>query len=185
MRRARATAIAAALALAGCEQEIIYKEPPLFAQLDGAIVGGVETKKGRNGSLEGVATVPRVQTDEDGHVTMTSLTVRDLIANILDTMDQDRADLFANQLLSEITRQEFIERGYDPEAAFDYVRKNDKAIRMLFTRMPGGEQTPGLFLRAQGGGVYRLPVPKTREMKLRGIDVIFEAPSWRLRWFVP
>ncbi|MAY74139.1 MAG: hypothetical protein CMJ31_05310 [Phycisphaerae bacterium] len=170
-----------------CVTETIYEEPPKFSEIPGATVRGVEVtpKSNRARQAPPPEAVSRlIENDDEEVIGLLSTSVRDLVANILYTIDEERADLFASDILSQITRDEFVERGHDPLRAFEIVEQTERPVRKLFTRMPDGEYTPGLFMVPQGRNVYRLSFPAERGYFWRGIDVVFEAPSWRLRWFV-
>lgn len=180
-------AMVVAISVSGCSVETTYIDPPKFSEIPGATVRGVEvTPRSKAGRVDAPPeAISRLIKDDDGNVVgLLSVSVRDLVANILYTMTEDRPDLFARDLMSQITRDEFTERGYDPLRSWEIVEQTDRPIRKLFTRLPDGEFTPGVFMVPQGRNVYRLSFPKERGYYWRGIDVVFEAPSWRLRWFV-
>jgi hypothetical protein len=180
-----AVAVWLMLPLAGCVETRVIGNPK-FSDIPGALVGGQPAppadpyKNVRPAFL----VEDRVVEDEEGEVTLYAATVRDMIANILYTLDEDRGDLFAGQILCEETRKEFFERGYDPVTAYDEVKRLERDVRLLFTRLPAGEFTPGVFMRPQGGGYYRIQLRADPERYWRGMDVIYEGTGWKLRWFV-
>ena len=176
----------ATLLVTGCAPTPEPPPPPIFSSIPGATVGGkpIERRSQSESLTIAMAERDQVEIDEDGNITLNSTTVQSLIENILFTLDENRPDLFVEQLMSERTRTEFIQRGFDPATAFDELRRRERPLRELFTRLPAGEFTPGVFMRPQGGGVYRLQVQPTATMHWRGLDVLFEKRNWRLRWFV-
>ena len=72
-------------------------------------------------------------------------------------------------------------RGVDPREAVDYLVKNRADVMKLFTQMPMGEMSPGLFMKPMGAGVYRLEVERRPEgSKFSKLDVIWERGVCRL-----
>lgn len=175
------------LGVVGCVETTVTGESPMLGGLPG-VVTGMESSGPKGAELpESVAAVDRVRIeseDPDEPPTLLSKSVMDLLRHIAITMDNGERDLFTDQVLSEMTKQEYYERGLDPREAFDTLKGRERSLRILFSRMPQGEFTPGLFMRPMGGGVYRLQVRPERGMYYRGIDVVFEKRNWRLRWFV-
>jgi len=108
-----------------------------------------------------------------------------LIHHIRQTLLDDDVELFTEQVLSEITRQEFIDRGLEPTEAFAWLKKDQQEIERLFSYMPMGEHTPNVVMRPLGGKAYRVLVtgPGTNELKYNAMDMVMEGGNWRLRWF--
>ena len=102
-------------------------------------------------------------------------------------IQNDERDLFVEQVLSQITKDEFYERNLDPGYAFDELVARQRDIFRMFYFMPMGEYTPGLFTKSIGRNVFRLQLSRARNEELYwiGIDSVFEKGNYRLRWFVP
>lgn len=186
MLGAGAGALGLFLVLASCAPEP-QLPPPLFSGIPGASVGGrqVGASRAESGLLK-LPEVPRLDEDEEGEIiAINSRTVGDLMANLIYVIENDEPDMFVDWLLSEITSREFAERGLDPATAFEELVKHEKDIRKLFTRLPAGEYTPGVFMQPQGSGVFRLAIRRDRDFYWNGMDVRFEDLNWKLRWFVP
>lgn len=127
---------------------------------------------------------PLVLEDDDGNRTLLIRSGRDLMYHITWTLEEGERELFADEVLSSVTREEFLARGKDPREAFDMLEPRQRSIRLLFSRMPQGEFTPGMVMKAVGGGVYRLQVRPGPNLYFSGMDLVNEAGHWRLRWFV-
>ncbi len=171
--------------LAGCTEERVVRYKPFMSSLPGAVVGTPVVDDGGNGTPDALAAVaePWAVDERTEQVTVTSKTVRDLINNLNRALDEDARDVFATQILSELTREEFQLRGYDPATAFDELKKRRRDVGRLFARMPAGEFTPGMLMRPVGKSVFRLEVRPDPRLRYTFMDVIFEKGSWRLRWF--
>lgn len=186
-----ATMLAGAAALgvlASCatETEVVRWDPPL-AGLPGAESGmSVKRKGAGGGSAEVREYTPdelRVQ-NEDGSVTLVSRTGKHLIGHIARTLRESEEELFTEQVLSEMTRREFISRGYDPAEAYRELKRLEVDVNKLFQRMPNGEFTPGVFLKKVGDGVFRMQSGgPAGDLRWTFMDMVFEKGSWRLRWF--
>ncbi len=128
---------------------------------------------------------------DDGSIRLYARSARHLMSHIYTTLVNDERDLFAQQVLSEITRQEFIERGRDPREAFDMLKKHEDDIIRLFDRMPMGEYTPGVVWKNIGRvgntNIVRLSITGlgASQMRYTFMDMAMEHGNWRLRWFGP
>lgn len=124
--------------------------------------------------------------DEDGNVILYAKSIKHLMNHIIYALENDERELFTEQILSQITKDEFIERGMDPGIAFDELVKRRREIYRMFNYMPMGESTPGLYLVPIGENMFRLAVSRAghKELLWIGIDVSFEGLNYKLRWFV-
>lgn len=124
---------------------------------------------------------------EDGSITLYSKSIRQLMAHITTTIQNGEQELFVEQLLSKVTKEEFYDRGLDPTLAFDELTLRQRDIARMFYFMPMGEYTPGLYLKNVGRNMFRLELSRANNPTLYwiGIDSVFENGNYRLRWFVP
>lgn len=124
--------------------------------------------------------------DEDGNVTLYAKSIKHLMNHIIYALENNERDLFTEQILSQITIDEFTERGMDPGVAFDELVKRRRDIYRMFNYMPMGESTPGLYIKPIGENLFRLAVSRAGHQELLwiGIDVSFENLNYKLRWFV-
>lgn len=177
----------AALGLAaGCvETQVTQVNKPMFAGLPGVDSGGGSLASAFGQSRpEILQPVEQIRVENpDGTITLRAPTVRDLMRHILETLVRDEEEIFTQQVLSTITRREFVERGYDPREAFRELKRRQGDIRGLFQAMPMGEFTPGILLRPIGKNMFRLHSEGDRSMPYRFMDVVFEGGDYRLRWF--
>ncbi len=190
----RLAVILIALALAGCTETRIIHNRPMLSGLPGSNTG-MEITAPRNApppplagidaTAEGASGLPRLVTeDRDGNRTLIIRSGNDLIHHITWTLEAGERDLFASQILSRITQAEYRERELDPRGAFDELKKRERALRLLFARMPLGEFTPGMVMKPVGNHVYRLQVKPDSRLFYTGMDIVSEGGMWRLRWFV-
>lgn len=130
---------------------------------------------------------------EDGSTVLLARSGRHLMVHIYNTLAADDADLFVNQVLSEATRSEYLDRNLDPRQAFETLKRREQDIHALFNLMPAGEHTPGVFWDRVGtigprhDRVVRLRVSGAGTGSLRWtfMDMVMERGNWRLRWFGP
>ncbi len=173
-----------------CQERIVnYK--PFFSGIEGAQTQtpGVSDGSGRSALRKAGKDddVSLVHQNKDGTVSLISKSGRQLMMHIQRTIAEDEAGQFTNQVLSEITRAEYHERGLDPVQAFEEVKKNQKEIAKLFNRMPLGEHSPNVMMDPIGRNMFRVRVTgqsKKGLEKWTGFDMVFEKGNWRLRWFV-
>lgn len=187
-------ALAAAVLLAGCETEtrVIRDNRPL-ANLPGAVVAGGSQPARRGPGIVDPTFLPPEQlriTAENGDITLNARSGRHLMTHIAQTLLNNERDLFTEQVLSEVTKQEFRARGLDPAEAFDLLRRQERDVMELFNAMPLGERTPGAVFenlgRADRGGQIarvRMTGSLTNELRYTAMDMVMEKGSWRLRWF--
>ena len=180
----------AGLMVCGCEERRVVRGSPMLGSLPGAQVGSAirPTEPARENRR--VAVIDESEASlrvehPDGSVTLVSRTGRQLMSHIFTTLDQDEGELFVEQVLSEMTRREFAQRGVDPMEGFRYLKTHERAIRKLFNAIPMGEFTPGTFMKPQGENVFRLEAPKMlhRNLAWTFMDMVYEDGHWRLRWF--
>ena len=175
------------------ETRVVKWNPPL-ANLEGARTGRaiVDARGGRAVNPATVAQEGELRTvDETGRVILRARTSRHLMIHIYNTLQSNDADLFVDQVLSEITREEYIERGLNPRRAFLDLKNQEREILSLFNLMPAGESTPGVTWRNVGRvgrtSIVRVEAtgPVTQGYSLTYMDMALENGSWRLRWFGP
>lgn len=182
------------LALAGCTETRLIHNRPMLSGLPGSNTG-MEITAPRNApppplaGADAPATTPSglprlVTEDRDGDRTLIIRSGNDLIHHITWTLEDEERDLFTSQVLSRITQAEYRERSLDPREAFDELKKRERALRLLFARMPLGEFTPGMVMKPVGDNVYRLQVKPDSRLYYTGMDIVSEGGMWRLRWFV-
>jgi len=176
--------------LGGCRsEEKLVRYKPFFSGLEGAqtqtpAVGAqaapVEFEEGQAG--EGL-----VIEHEDGSKTLIIRSGLHLMSHIQKLLADDEPELLVEQVLSEITRQEYLERGLDPGEAFATLKERERDIALLFSRMPLGEYSPNVLRTQLGRNFFRVQVTGQALKGLgryKGFDMILEKGHWRLRWFV-
>jgi hypothetical protein len=178
-------------ALAGCQpEERIVNYRPFFSGLEGVRTGQPEVRDGKVVSAgtrdASEMSMEIVVENEDGSVTLLSKSGSHLMRHIQRTLHEDERELFVEQVLSEVTRREFEERGLDPTEAFDQLKEHEREIAELFARMPLGEHTPQVIMKKVGRNTFRVRVTGmgTDALYWRGYDMVLEGGNWRLRWMV-
>jgi hypothetical protein len=182
------------LTLAGCvEEKLVRKDRPFFGSAGraddiGSVLGTKPASDRGEPSLssqaEDMSTI--VLKQPDGSVQLRAGSGRHLLVHVYNTLMDDQRDLFTQQVLSEVTKKEYRERGLDPSTAYDTLREMENDIVDLCNAMPFGERTPGTQMKSVGGRVLRLEAPPEKHASLRliAMDMVMERGSWRLRWFV-
>ncbi len=183
--------VVAAVALAGCRYEREVSRRGLLSRVQGAQRGGdapVRERRDSDGAFDEVVDgpIPTLRReDEAGNITLISNSARDVMAHVVTTLRDEEEELFLEQVLSKRTVEEFHERGFDPVWAYRELKRRERDVRQLYTLMPYGEFTPGLFLKTIGQNTFRLGVRPSRGMSWTYVDVVVERGVWRLRWFGP
>lgn len=174
--------------MGGCRYERVISRTSILSGLDGS-QSQLPSKRSSQ-ALPNFLRTPdegiRVEND-DGTITLYAKSVRQLMAHITTTIQNGEKELFVDQVLSTITKEEFYDRGFDPGMAFDELTNRQRDIFRMFYFMPMGEYTPGLYLKTVGRNTFRLKLSRAGNEKLYwiGIDSVFENGNYRLRWFVP
>jgi hypothetical protein len=180
------------VALSGCQQErvVAYHHP--FEGLPN-VEGGLAS-----GPIRGNPSDPRIVPEDrlfvehaDGSRTLIMRTGRHLMVHIYNALADDDADIFAEQILSSLTRAEYAERGLDPRQALADLRARQRDMLALFNLMPEGENSAGAMWKRLGhAGPDNLPVVRlsiagtqTRDLGWNFMDMVMEKGNWRLRWF--
>lgn len=175
------------LLLAGCGYERIVSQRNILSGIQGA-ESQIPAKKQGN-TKPAIFAVPEGgirQESEDGEITLYAKSFSHLMTHIAMTLENDEKELFVDQVLSQVTKDEFLERNLDPGLAFDELKSRQREIFRLFHFMPMGEYTPGLVVQPVGRQTFRLAIDgsSNRELRWIGIDAVFEKGNYRLRWFV-
>lgn len=181
--------LALGAALLGCQtEERVVRYRPMLSSVPGAVSGTAPTGR----SVDGRTVDPTAVTEEslvlelpDGSIRLISRTGLHLMTHIINTIDANDSELFVDQVLSEVTKQEFYQRGLDPVEAFVELKRRREDILKLFNMIPQGEYTPGVFIRHVGGGVQRIQIPGQVPQGYRWdfMDIKMEKGQYRLRWF--
>lgn len=178
--------LTASFLLAGCTEEKVVRYRPWFAGLPGAQHGTqpVGTAKG----AVDVTALPGGQLTvehEDGSVTLQARTPRHLMVHIVTTLRNDQPELFVDQVLSELTKEQYAKRGLDPIDAFNLLKEHEQDLNQLFARMPSGARSPDVIFRKISPGIHRLKVSglAAKGIKWTSMDITMEHGNWRLVWF--
>jgi len=173
--------IATSTLLAACETRVV-KYDPFLAGLPGAesqsevIRSFDHTDPRRGGGAKLRAEAP------DGTVTLSAKSGLHMMVNLYNTLLNDEKQLFIDQVLSERMRGEYIARGEDPGEIFENLIRNWDDFETLCMLLPGGEFTPGTYLRNVGSRVQRFEAGGTasRTLRFKGFEMIMERGNYRL-----
>lgn len=185
--------IAAGLVVGGCvERRVVNWNPPL-SNLPGAR-SGMQPQGDRFANLVDPTRISEeklVVENSDGSRRVIARSGRHLMIHVYNALAEQDRELFLDQVLSDMTRREFEERGRDPGEAFDMLLARREDIVLLFNAMPNGEYTPGVVwdklsaANEEHGNIVRLTVtgPVGRDLAWNAMDMVMEGGHWRLRWF--
>jgi hypothetical protein len=170
-----------------CSESKVVHRHPFLAGLPGSETKGVVT--GPAGAYVDPTSVPDgqiVRENPDKSKTLIAKTGRHLMVHIYNTIADDDAKLFVDQVLSEMTKVDYYERGLDPRAAFDTIKARREDVVKLFAAMPAGEYTPGIVAENVDTNVRRVNLTgaSAKDLSWTGFDMVMEKGNWRLRWFV-
>lgn len=180
-----------AAASVGCQEQVLSEKPRnnLFGRLQGETTS---RSSGGPRSLDPSLLPPIREELPSGEVILRSRTARDLMVHVQRAVTaRDRElerELFTEQVLSAHTWQEFVDRGYEPEGAYDELVRRREDVLKFFNRVgPLGENSPQVLMRAVGDNIVRLQLTGLAKEGLSWtfMDLSFEGGNWRLRWFGP
>lgn len=172
-----------------CETRVVRYNPPL-ASLPGAQTGMPPvydpSMKVVNSPLTAQPTANPVIENPDGTKTLISRNGRDLMLHIATCMREDDEKTFTEQVLSEMTRDEFYERGYDPKLAFREMKRRREDLEKMFKLLPAAELSPGVRMEMVGENIMRVRQHYVDRdaMPWCGFDMKLEGSNWKLRWFI-
>lgn len=151
---------------------------------------------GGNASLESVASrlygpLPGEPVDgnmlrrelENGDILLITRSPAELVFHLRRTIRDEEWDLLYEHLLSDKLKEAYEEKGMDPTAALEFVKKYARDITELLVMIPAGDQTPGAGFERTGRNAYRITIPGGRmnESTFVSMDVVYEDKSFRLR----
>jgi hypothetical protein len=185
----------ASLAVASCaREERVVNYKPFFSGLENVQTQqpAVAEKRGDGSGPISVTDDPSkfsiVKENPDGTKTLISHSGLHLMTHIQKTLADNDQKLFTEQVLSQMTRDEFKDRGLDPAQAFTYLKPHEKDIAKMFSRMPLGEHSPNVNMETVGRNLFRVKLTGKSTEGLdpwTGFDMVLEKGNWKLRWFVP
>ncbi len=143
--------------------------------------GGSTRRAGRGRSAAGPMDGQQLVIEhEDGTVTLVSDSPRHVVRHLWRGLLENDLEAFYEQLLSDRTKMEYLDRGREPEEAIDFLLKHREELVKFLSRMPMGELTPGLYLRKVSPDVYRLKLPPSSDLEFRYADFTWEGRTCRL-----
>lgn len=202
------------MAVGGCRsEEKIVSYKPFFSGLSGVETGtpAVLSPRHKPPVPEGAAPDDGVIEEPDGSKRLIARNGLALMRHIARTLAENDETTFVAQVLCEETRREYLARGLDPSRAFRTLKRREKDILELFSRMPAGEQSPMVVVTTLSERTQRLKVTglAAKDLRYTGFDMVlegarwapvfddgkpvvkdgkqvmkFEPSNWRLRWFV-
>jgi hypothetical protein len=179
------TAILTLIVLGACyrEQRLVNYRPP-FTGIEGAVFQTEPTRTADELPAQADPTTLFIEHD-DGSRTLVISTGRHLMVHIRRCLAEDQVEEFTEQVLSEVTRDEYLVRGLDPEEAFHTLKERERDVALLFSRMPMGEHSPTVLMQKIAHRTYRIKVTghAAKGLTWTMMDMRFEDGHWRLRWF--
>ncbi len=179
--------VVASMGTVGCTQTRVIRAHTPMAGLPGA-TGGLRVGTKLQGYIDPTATPGgrNFILRDDGEVELIAKTGDHLLKHLSGVVRTRNKQMFVDQLLSEVTKQEFIDRGLEPGLAFDMLVEREADFRAMRSRMSLGERTPGVSMYKLGKRVYRVKATglATRGLAWIGYDMVFERGNWKLRWFI-
>jgi hypothetical protein len=173
--------------LGGCQpEERLVRYKPFMAGLDKVQTQTPAVIPQGPVSAAEVSDDKLIVENPDGTVRLISRSGLQMMAHIRRLLAADDADLFTQQVLSRLTRDEYTARGLDPREGFKTLKEREKDILLLFARMPMGEHSPNVVMEPIGRNFFRVRVTGDSRKGLgryTGFDMILEEGNWRLRWF--
>lgn len=160
---------------------------PLLGEFEkGKAVEGAEGEEGAKAAGDGVETRAIAaglrKVNKDGSVLLVSKSPSDVMYHVMSTLRNKEHSLLFDQVLSEMTKAEYLRRGMEPRDAVKWLAKHEGDIADLFSTLPMGEQTPGVYMESIGRNMFRLeaPVAMRGEVRLTRFDVVIEKGEFRL-----
>ena len=154
---------AVAMLAASCQrEERIVRYKPFMAGLEGAETQTPPVVDKPRAPLPGAEATAvdgedaLVQKNPDGSKTLISRCGLHLMHHIQKTLADGDEQLFAEQVLSQMTRDEYLGRGIDPRESFRTLKPRQADIAKLFARMPLGENSPNVNMSTVGHNIFRV-----------------------------
>ncbi len=170
--------------LAGCGRERVVHYRPFFSDLPDAQHG--TRPVGGSGAVD-----PRrfggelVREGADGSKELVLKSMQHLIRHLQRELMVGTDDrLFEEQLLSELTREEYRLEGRDPLEAVTDLRAMRDDILILLHRMPLAERSPTVSSKKVDRGRWKLRLTNAaaRGLELTELWVVLESGSYKLWW---
>ncbi|HED53138.1 MAG TPA: hypothetical protein ENJ00_02925 [Phycisphaerales bacterium] len=174
------------LGVFGCTYQKEVAANPFFSGIEGAKLPDVPRENlGRGFDPTSLPLDQQRIENEDGSITLQARSPRHLMRHIYETLHNGEKDLFLEQVLSNATKQEFIDHDTPPEQAYEMLLEHLDDMDKLFARMPMAQNTPNAMLLTIGPGMHRLKLVQGvgRDLLWQGFDMIFEDGNERLLWF--
>ncbi|HVZ94879.1 MAG TPA: hypothetical protein VG797_10250 [Phycisphaerales bacterium] len=123
----------------------------------------------------------RIQ-NPDGSVTLVSRAPSHALQHLVNTLQNGEYDLLYHQVLSDATKRAYAREGKDSWEAVDELIARFDDIRDLYSTVPLGERTPGVYLENIGPSQFRLRSGQADALglKLKAFDFIVEDGKFRI-----
>jgi len=120
----------------------------------------------------------------DGTKTLRSSNVRQLMSQIVTSIQNDDLEDFYDQLVAERTKEEYRSRGQDPFAFVQFLREHEADIIEMFNRMPMAEHTPAVALTQPQRNTFRLVLTglARNNVKFTEIWAVHDKGVFKLLW---
>lgn len=116
--------------------------------------------------------------------TLVSLRPRHVMIHLSLRLNEGKDDLVYDQLVSDVTKQQFISDGKDPREISRWLQENYDDMMILFARMPAAELSPGVIMEPAGRNQFRLKLTGTmgRGIRFNELWVQKVGRSWKFVW---
>ncbi|MBS0197595.1 MAG: hypothetical protein JSR77_12645 [Planctomycetes bacterium] len=180
-----AALIAAGLSVAACEQHVVSYNGLLSGLPNSQQSLPLKRNLGDYKDPTRVSESSLVVEDKTKEKKLVARTGRHLMIHIYNTVDEGDSDLFVREVLSSGTKQAIVLDGRSPTDYFNLLRSHQRDLQALFSAMPMGENTPGMFMRPVGNGVQRVRVDgiAAKNLYWDGFDMVMEGGNWKLVGF--
>jgi len=181
-RRRVVAGLAAILAysiLASCQVEVSRRDH--WAEKAESIQQLQSGRRGGGGGDEaGEPTNLRIK-NADGSITLNCFLPEHLVGHLRSSIALGEADLIYDQLLSDATKQAYVQQQRDAHEAVQWLMTNQRDVIIMLGRMSAGLSSPDVSWQSLGN-TYRMEIvsPVRASLRFTRLDLISENGQFRL-----
>jgi len=170
------------------DRTVVRRQRSLFEGLPGATRGG-EAFAGNGDPLsslraQGETPIANLLSSVDGKDTLVCTRPRHVMVHLAMRLNDDKEQAFLDQIVSDVTKQQFVGEGKSEREIIDFLQSNYDDIMLLFARMPAAELSPNVAFDRFTGGQYRIRITGAATKGLRFTELWLEQKGgkWKFVW---
>ncbi len=167
---------------------VIKRQRSMFEGLPGAKRGGEDFTSQSDPlalpTAQGDASIKDLLTTQGGKDILVCKRPRHVMVHLAMRLNDGKEQLFLDQIVSDITKQQFVGEGKTEQDIIDFLQTNYDDIMILFARMPAAELSPNVAFDRFNGGQYRIRITgaATKGLKFTELWLEQRAGAWKFVW---